>query len=181
MYKASASPLLDVRFISTGLPQILRDKSGKYIKGTQNLKGTHGMSKTRFYKTFHGIKFRCEKENATSWDRYGGRGIKCLWDSFESFKEDMYKSYQSHVEEHGIKNTTIERIDSTGHYSKENCKWATYNEQNLNKKNVHRITFRGKTMSIAEWAREINVPYFTLYTRFHEKWPVEKALTYKRY
>lgn len=88
----------------------------------------------RFYSIFKGLKNRCNNPNNSAFVNYGKRGIKVLWPSFESFKKDMYPSYLQHVKAHGVKNTTIDRINNDGHYSKVNCKWATLLEQSRNRR-----------------------------------------------
>ena len=104
----------------------------KLGKRTGKNKGSysHGMFGTRFYRTYYGIKSRCENENwGKGYKWYGGKGIKIRWNNFEEFRNDMYKSYLEHVKEFGEKETTIDRIDSSKDYYKENCCWATYKEQ----------------------------------------------------
>jgi len=77
------------------------------------------------------------------YQNYGGRGIDMCnrWeDSFSNFLSDMGKRPSI--------NHSIDRINNDKGYSKENCKWSTKSEQNLNKRN--NVLFEGKTNS--EWA-----------------------------
>ena len=105
-------------------------------KGKSNLLTTkHGMCKTRFYQIWVNMKRRCNSPNDPWYSRYGGRGIKLLWKSFEEFRDDMYKSYLEHCEEFGEKNTTIDRADNNGNYEKSNCRWATWTIQSRNSSN----------------------------------------------
>lgn len=47
----------------------------------------------------------------------------------------MYQSYIEHCEIHGKQNTSIDRIDNDGDYSKDNCCWSTKKEQVCNRRN----------------------------------------------
>ena len=98
----------------------------------------------RFYRIFVGMRYRCNNPKSTNYKYYGGKGIKVLWNSYEEFFYDMYQSYIVHVKFHGEKNTTIDRIDPTKDYCKENCRWATYKVQANNKTNSNKPKKRRK-------------------------------------
>ena len=91
---------------------------------------THGMSETVEFYAWTDMKTRCFNSNSTSYNNYGGRGVKVCdrWvDSFENFYSDM-----------GGKPTplhSIDRINVDGDYEPSNCRWATNEEQANNKRN----------------------------------------------
>ena len=89
----------------------------------------------RFYNIFCWIKSRCKWTAWWRWQHlYFWKWIKCEWNSFEEFKNDMYESYVAHVNEYWEKNTTIDRINWDWNYCKSNCRWATCKEQSNNTK-----------------------------------------------
>lgn len=80
------------------------------------------MYKTTVYRRWSCMKQRCAKD-----PKYLTKGIKVCerWlHSFENFYADMG---DPPTPEH-----TLDRIDGTKGYSPDNCRWATYGEQNRN-------------------------------------------------
>ena len=137
---------------------------------------THGMSYNRLYKIFRGIKNRCNNsKDILCYKNYGERGIKMLWSSFEEFSVDMSKGYMEHVKKHGERNTTIERINNNGPYSKENCRWATYKEQGRNTTKNVLISHNGTVQCITAWAEQLGIKSGTLWYRIRAGWEIEEA------
>lgn len=143
----------------------------------------HKMKGTRFYRIWVGMKTRCTNKNHTWFKHYGGRGISYdqRWESFINFRDDMYKAYLKHAQEHGETDTTLERIDSNGGYSRENCRWATRLEQSRNARNNRFVTFKGVRMSLQEWSKKTGIAYATLHARLYKyKLPLADAFTKER-
>lgn len=85
---------------------------------------THGMSKDPQYKVWTSMKCRCNNPNDKKYHLYGGKGVKVCerWEaSFQAFVEDMGPHE---------KGMTIDRLNPSLGYNKENCVWATFTEQN---------------------------------------------------
>lgn len=107
-------------------------KSCGHLKNDGRANYKHGLHGTRMYRIYASAKARCTTPSRTSYRYYGGRGIRFLWKSFEDFYKDMSASYDQHMAKYGEDNTTLDRIDPYNGYSKENCRWATWEIQNNN-------------------------------------------------
>lgn len=132
----------------------------------------HGLHGTRLYSIWKAMRERCNTRTCTTYKNYGAKGITICseWDDFSVFmKWAMANGYEDHL--------TIDRIDVTGNYEPKNCRWATYKEQANNKGNNKRLTFRGTTKTIAEWADETGISASLISYRLKRKWDVEDALT----
>lgn len=111
---------------------------------------THGMSKTPIYYVWRAMIDRCENPKNIGFPTYGGRGITVCehWHRFENFFADMG---QRPTPRH-----TIDRENNSLGYNPENCRWATMQTQQRNRRNNHWITIGDRTLTLAEWA-EIGV------------------------
>ena len=88
----------------------------------------HGRCHSPEYNSWYGMLQRCENPNHSSYDHYGGRGIKVCtrWHKFENFYADMGRKPGPGY--------SIDRIDNDGDYEPDNCRWATVKEQNMNQR-----------------------------------------------
>ena len=132
----------------------------------------HGLTKNRVHRIWCGIKSRCLNKNYHSFSDYGGRGIKICdkWLNFNGFFEDMGMPLDKH---------SIDRVDNNGDYCKENCRWATKQEQANNTRTNRYVTHKGETKTIAEWSRVERsvVCQNTLLRRICSGWDFDNALT----
>ncbi len=136
-----------------------------------NLKKTHGLHKTRTYQAWKNMRQRCLNPKRPDFKHYGGRGITVdqRWDSFARFFADMGGCPPGHE---------IDRIDNDNGYTPDNCRWAKRAVQMANTRRSHKITFKGKTQHLSQWARDLGIDPSTLLWRL-EHWRRDVALTRK--
>jgi hypothetical protein len=98
---------------------------------------------------------RCEDPKVTAYKYYGARGISVCerWHSVKIFFEDMGERPVG---------TSLDRIDNTKGYYKENCRWATRYIQSRNTSRTKTITWNGETKTVTDWGRQFNIPHTSL-------------------
>ena len=138
-----------------------------------NAKTTHGHSSNPEFNRWVKMLARCLNPGSPEFPYYGGRGIAVCerWqgpDGFTNFFADMGPCPSG---------LTLDRIDNDGPYSPENCRWATATEQQNNKRSNRRVTFKGETHTVAEWAKKLDMKSGTLSCRLRVGWSVEEALS----
>lgn len=146
-----------------------------HVKSCGCLYRKHGMTGTRLYSIWKGIKTRCYNKNHIHYENYGGRGITVCndWkDDFRAFADwAIANGYSSEL--------TIDRIDPNGNYEPSNCKWSAVKEQQNNKRNNILITYNGKCQTLSKWSEELGIDYHKLLMRIKRGWDIERAFTKK--
>ena len=139
-------------------------------------KTIHGMSHSRLYQIWNGMKQRCSNPNTISYRYYGGKGVSVCREWGENFT-----AFRDWAMANGYKSTlTIDRIDSTGNYEPSNCRWATNKEQQNHTSYTHILEYEGERHSVMEWAEIVGIPHTTLYNRLRRGWAISRALTTKK-
>ena len=112
----------------------------------------HGMSNTRLFNIWKGMKARCYNEKDHSYVNYGGRGIKICDDWID--EENGFINFYNWAIKNGYKdNLSIDRIDVNGNYEPNNCRWTTTLEQQNNLRKNFNIEINGIIKSVSEWSR----------------------------
>ena len=142
-------------------------------KHSREAKIKHDGRHTRLYSIWCNMKNRCYNKNVRSYKTYGARGIMVC----DEWKNDFQAFHDWAVQSGYRDDLTIDRIDNDGNYDPTNCKWSTPLEQANNTSRSTMLTYKGKTMSLADWARELGMNQGTLRSRIRNNWPTEKALT----
>ena len=100
---------------------------------------------------------RCYRPKSGNYKDYGGRGITVCdeWKSnFANFLRDMGRRPDP--------NLTLDRIDNSKGYSKENCRWATRSEQMRNTRRSVWVEVCGQRKVMVDWSKLLGIPYRTL-------------------
>jgi len=143
---------------------------GHSASGSNSKNGNRRVSKE--YDAWQHMLDRCNNPKSEWYHEYGGRGIKVC--------DEWTQSFTNFLNDIGLAPSgthSIDRKDVNGDYTKDNCRWATYREQNRNKRNNRALTFNNRTLLVIEWAELLGCKPCTLYMRLHRKWSVERTLT----
>ena len=92
------------------------------------------------------------------------------WDNFANFREWALKNgYKSGL--------TIDRVNSHGPYSPENCRWVTIQEQQKNKRNVLKFLYLGDLYTVDTFCDKFGISKAMFYDRKHKGWSLNQIAT----
>ncbi len=134
----------------------------------KHFNATHGKSNTKEYAAWRSMIQRCYNSNHKYFNQYGGRGIIVCdkWHDPQNFLDDMGDA-------HGL---SLDRIDNDGIYEPSNCRWATKEQQSINRSNTLWIEFNNEKLHLSGWAKKLNISKEALHYRL-KKFGIELALS----
>ena len=125
----------------------------------EKLARTHGLSKTRNYSIWLGIKKRCNNPNDSRYEKYGGAGISIC----DEWNNDYLSFYEWSMNNGYTDDLSIDRIDNSLGYFPDNCRWIPMKEQAKNKTSNIVLTHNGETKTLTDWCKLYGVkPSFAL-------------------
>lgn len=148
----------------------MANKFGAALIGTKD-----GLSRTKEYRAWSGMIHRCYHKSYSLFHRYGGRGITVCdrWmgdDGFSNFMKDMGLAPS---DKH-----SLDRERNDGNYEPDNCRWATIEEQNRNRRTNVYYTWGEETKTLKDWCISLGIKYSTIWRRINGcGWSFERAIT----
>ncbi len=144
---------------------------------------THGYTRDNIdrrseYTIWDSLKRRCRNPTNSAYKWYGGRGINVCdrWlngdgkiTGFECFLEDMGSRPSKYH--------SIDRINVNGDYEPGNCRWATYIEQNRNRRSNHKVLWGEEEITLQEACDRAGLADVTVHARLRRGWTMQKALS----
>lgn len=152
------------------------NKRGFKKDGTFDLRGAkrkHGLTNHRLYDVWSGMKKRCYAESNRAYKWYGALGIIIC----AEWLNDFAAFYNWALKTGYAEGLTIERSDSSGNYSPDNCKWIPQSEQPKNRRSCYKIEYQGMVKTLADWCRYLDLDYMLIYQRIAVGWPFEDAIS----
>ena len=138
---------------------------------------THGGKCERLYGVWSGIKCRCYNSHDRAYQWYGARGIKVCdeWlNDYASFRDWAIKNgYDENAAKFAC---TIDRIDTNGDYSPDNCRFSNMVGQNNNRRSNVVITLNGESHTLKEWSKITGLSYAMLKKRRQYGWNADKII-----
>lgn len=115
---------------------------------------------------------RCTDPTDKRWDCYGGRGIKVCneWAGLDGRR----RFYDWALQAGYAKGLQIDRINVEGDYCPDNCRFVDCVVQANNTRRNRVITWEGRSMTMAEWAKELGLTYGAIQHRLNRGWPMER-------
>jgi len=98
--------------------------------------------KARERSRWYGMMARCYNPEHVAYKHYGGRGIDVCerWHTFVNFYADMGLPPDG---------ASLDRVDNERGYSPENCRWATNQQQALNRRDIAKMTDEQRSKAFA--------------------------------
>lgn len=132
-----------------------------YAQGRLTRKSPH-------WRRWASMMSRCYKPKDRTFKNYGGRGIAVCesWHHFPNFLSDIGPTF--------FKGASLDRIDNDKGYSPDNCRWATNQQQTVNRRCSIMIDTPWGKMNVAEAAKKLGVPRGRFSTRVRLGWTIEQ-------
>ena len=127
----------------------------------------------REYGSYRAMLSRCYNPKNKDYKYYGGRGISVdeRWrTSFVNFYADMGGRSEE---------TSLDRVDFNGNYTKLNCRWATWVEQARNRSNNVYLAYGEDCLCLAEWGVKLDIVPHTISYRLDHGWTIPQALGFE--
>jgi hypothetical protein len=135
------------------------------IAESNRRRAIHGVANGKEHRAWTAAKQRCFNQKHPQYSSYGGRGITMC----EAWVKDFAKFYAHIGPAPGQgRNVSLDRTKNDGDYEPGNVRWASTQQQLLNRRVTRLIEIDGQTMNTKEACERYALPYTTIDARFRK-------------
>lgn len=142
----------------------------------------HGHAKSGAHSTeyniYQSMMDRCYRPSSASYSFYGARGIVVCgpWRDGDGISNTGFQVFLSDMGRRPSKNHSLDRVDTNGGYSPDNCRWATAKEQARNRRTNRFVDLPDGPITIAEAAEITGLHRSTITARIHRGLSAEQVM-----
>lgn len=146
------------------------DPTTSQLRHPSAKKEKHGLHRSRTYSIWQAMRQRVHNPKRRGHTEYYEHvSIAPRWDSFINFLADMGECPEG---------KSLDRHPNPeGNYEPSNCRWATATEQQRNRRDNIKLTFKDQTKTIWEWAEITGIHVGTIASRIKQGLNAHEALT----
>lgn len=119
-------------------PERVSERRSAHLARLAAAKVKHGLCDHPLYSVWMSMKARCRNPRNPSYVNYGARGIRVC----DEWDEDFAAFFGWANNCGWTRGLHLDRIDTNGHYSPQNCRFVTQAENNRNRRNTAAYTGR---------------------------------------
>jgi predicted DNA-binding transcriptional regulator AlpA len=116
---------------------------------------------------------RCYTPTVDSYSIYGGRGITVC----PEWRDNPMAFVKWAEKQEGHATLSLDRIDSNGPYSPENCRFISMALQQRNRRSNLLLTYKDETKCLAEWCEVLGLKVGTVWSRLNRGRSVAEAFS----
>lgn len=131
--------------------------------------------KTPEYAAWVNMRGRCRCTTNAQYFLYGARGIT-VCSRWSEPNGAGFKNFYADLGPRPSPKHSLDRIDVNGNYEPANCRWATIDQQNRNKRVNRFVRVNGEDICATDLARRYSLPTSTVFNRLRKGKPVEKVI-----
>lgn len=128
-----------------------------------------------YYRSWRWMKNVCLNDRTPGYEQCGAKGITCYWD--DKYDYDAFLAWVMKKLGPRPDGMVLGRKDKTGNFEPGNLQWETPARRSRHSPGQNILaTYRRKTQSLADWAEQLDIPYYTLRRRYNQGWTIKEIV-----
>jgi len=117
----------------------------------------------KFFNSYRQMVQVCYNPNNRMYRSYARAGLQldCEWDNYQNLMADVL----AYLGPPPFKDARLVRKNMTKGFKLRNLEWTDFVTQQARQRSCHPITFKGRTLLLTHWAKELDISTRTIYDR----------------